>query len=465
MANAACRALRDAGVCEHSVVALVLPNSVSFVASLLAIAQLPALVAPISTRYRESELRSICAAIRPDFLLVTRRQAVAFAFLDLADQYELAVPGNEESLVLLRVRRPSRIELELRERFGLPSSSSRPALIKLSSGSTGAPKAVLWTSDNVRAAAANVVETLRLGPSDVVLSPVSLSHSYGFDLGILPMAFAGASLVLRDGFRPKSILADMGAELVSVFLGVPAMYRVLSRTRQDLEPDLSSLRYFLSSTAPLPVELIESFRRRFGAWLSQHYGSSETGGISLHRPAEIGSRCDSVGRAMKHVALSVVDPDGRPLPAGVRGEVVIAGPSTAAGYVQEEPSSGRFRDGRYWTGDTGHLDPDGFLYLEGAREGVIDVGGWKVSLAEVARVLESHPSVTASAVIAHASEQRTKRVLAAVTLRQPVDEDGLRTYCRARLADYKVPRRIHILAGLPRNSSGQVELRAEDLPV
>jgi O-succinylbenzoic acid--CoA ligase len=146
--------------------------------------------------------------------------------------------------------------------------------------------------------------------------------------------------------------------------------------------------------------------------------------------------------------------------------VVIAGGSTAVGYVEERPTAGRsrFRDGRYWTGDAGYFDSDGYLYLESVREGVIDVGGWKVSLAEVARVLASHPSVTESAVVVHAITPRTKRVLAAVTLRQPADEAGLRSFCQDQLADYKVPRRIHILNGLPRNASGQVELRTEDLP-
>lgn len=463
------RALRDAGVREHSVVALMLPNSVDFVAALLAVAELPALAAPVSTRYRASELRSICASLRPDCILVSRAQADGFVrLLDIESQHDIVVPGSDQALLLLCVRRPAQGSArDLRERFGLHPSSSCPTLAKFSSGSTGAPKAVLWTAASVRAAAANVVETLELDASDVVLCPVPLSHSYGFDLGVLPMVCAGASLVLQSGFRPKSILRDLVDERVSVFLGVPAMYGVLNRARLDSVPDLSSIRYFLSSTAALPVELIESFRRRFGGWISQHYGSSETGGISLHDPAEVGGRPASVGRVLRNVELCIVDPSGRPLPAGMRGELVIRGESTAAGYVQEDaaPGRSRFRDGRYWTGDAGYLDSDGFLYLEGSREGVIDVGGWKVSLAEVARVLESHPSVTESAVIALASAQRTKRVLAAVTLRQPADEAGLRTFCQARLADYKVPRRIHILSGLPRNAAGMVELRAEDLPV
>jgi|AMFO01.1.fsa_nt_gi Acyl-CoA synthetases (AMP-forming)/AMP-acid ligases II len=461
-------ALRGARVREHSVVALMLPNSVEFVAAFLAVTQLPALAALVSTRYRDTELRAICADIRPDAILVSPQHAAGIArLLDIERQHEIDLPGTDQGLRLLCVRRPGPAAvLDVRERFGLRDPGSFPALFKFSSGSTGAPKAVLWTAANIRAAASNVVQTLGLGESDVVLTPVPLSHSYGFDLGILPMIFAGTSLVIRSRFAPKMILADLIDERVSVFLGVPAMYRVLNRTRLDPVPDLSSVRYLLSSTAPLPISQIETFRRQFNARIFQHYGSSETGGISLHVPSEIARRPGSVGRAMKNVSVSVVDTNGETLPPDCRGEVVIGGEATAAGYVQGEIAhdGNGFRDGRYWTGDAGFLDADGFLYLDGSRAGVTHVGGWKVSLSEVAAVLESHPCVVESAVTALTNPRRKKRVIAAVTLHDPVEEAELIAFCQDRLADYKVPRRVHILEELPRTASGKVALSEEDLP-
>lgn len=461
-------AMRGAGVREHGVVMLMLPNSVEFVAAFLAVTQLPALAAPVSTLYRSSELRAICADIRPDSILVPPQHAAGITrLLDIERQHDIGVPGTDACLRLLCVRRPGQASvLDVRERFGVRDPGSFPALFKFSSGSTGAPKAVLWTAANVRAAAANAVETLGLDASDVVLAPAPLSHSYGFDLGILPMVFAGASLVIRSRFSPKTTLTDLVDERISVFLGVPVMYGVLNRTRLDPVPDLSSVRYLLSSTAPLPVAQIDTFRRRFNAWIVQHYGSSETGGISLHVPSEIARRPGSVGRAMENVGVGVVDCNGEPLPSGCRGEVVISGEATAAGYIQGESPHERnaFRDGRYWTGDVGFLDADGFLYLDGSRVGVIHVGGWKVSLAEVAQVLESHPSVVESAVTALTNAQQKTRVIAAVELRDPAEEAELIAFCRARLADYKVPRRIHVLEELPRSASGEVVLRAEDLP-
>lgn len=451
-------AMRAAGVREHGLGLLMLPSSVSFVAAFLALTQLPATAALVSTRYRESELRAVAATVRPDFVLMLPQHAAEVAAqLDVESEHDLTSPGSGQPLRLLRLRASAPSVLDVSERFGLRDAGSYPALVKFSSGSTGAPKAVLWTAGNVGAAAANVVETFGLDASDLVLAPVPLAHSYGFDLGVLPVLFAGTSLAIRRRCAWKATLAELAGGRVSVFLGVPAMYHLLNRLRLDPAPDLSATRYLLSCTAPLPVDVAEAFSQRFHASICQHYGSSETGGISLCHPSESARHPDSVGRAMHGVQLSIVGQDGETLPAGSRGEVVIGGAATAAGYVRgvTERDTGGFRDGRYWTGDVGTLGADGFLRLDRTRPGVVHVGGWKVSLAEVARVLESHPSVRDSAVLDVEDARGLARIVAAVTLQGPVEEAALVAFCRSRLADYKQPRRVHILEELPRAANGE----------
>lgn len=449
-----------AGVREHGVALLMLPSSVAFVAAFLALTRLPAVAALVSARFRDSELRAICATVRPDFALVLPQHATGFAErLDVESEHELVLPGSGLALRLLRFRSTAPDVLDVPGRFGLADGTgSFPALIKFSSGSTGAPKAVLWTAANVRAAAANAVQTLDLTASDEVLAPVPLSHSYGFDLGVLPMIFAGTSLTIRERPAWKALLADLSGGQVSVFLGVPAMFHVLNRMRLHPVPDLSAVRYLLSCTAPLPLDVAEAFARRFGARICQHYGSSETGGISLCQPSDAARHPGSVGRAMTGVQVSIVDEHGDALPAGRRGEVVIQGPATAAGYIPGAAAhdAGGFCEGRYRTGDVGALDADGLLHLERTRPGVAHVGGWKVSLAEVARVLESHPSVRESAVTDLEDPRGMARIVAAVTLQGPVEEAALMAFCRARLADYKQPRRVHILEELPRAANGEV---------
>ncbi len=458
-ASSVAEAMRRVGVGAHDVVLVILPNSVEFVATCLAVMRLPAVAALASTRYKASELRAICTSVRPQSIVVEPGDADRVAgLMDVADEHDISVPGSDRVLRLLRVRPrqlPSALDVEAR--FGLPDPGSPPALIKCSSGTTGAPKAVLWTAANVRAAAANTIDTLGLGPTDTTLAPVPLSHSYGFDLGVLPMVFAGTALVVHDGFSPKAVLTELASGRVSIFLGVPEMVRLLTRTRSDPVPDLSAVRRILSSTAPLPRSWADAFRERFGASVCPHYGSSETGGITLLAPSAIAVRPGSVGRAMNNVVVEVVDDDGAAVPTGARGEVVIRGAATAAGYVHDDadPCVGGFRDGRYFTGDLGFLDADGYLHLDGSRRDVINVGGWKVPAEEVARVLRSHPAVVESTVGTSRDPHGRDRVIAAVTVRDAADEADVIAFCQARLADYKVPRRVHIVEKLPTAAIGR----------
>ncbi len=460
-------AMQAAGVREHSVGLLMLPSSVSFVAAFLALTRLPATAALVSTRFRESELRAVVTTVRPDFVFVLPQDAAEIAaHLDVASEHDLTRPGSDQTLRLLRLRSTAPNVLDVKERFGLRDASSYAALIKFSSGSTGAPKAILWTAANVCAAATNVVKTLDLDASDFVLAPVPLPHSYGFDLGVLPVLFKGTSLAIRRRPTWKAILAELGGGRVSVFLGVPAIYHLLNRIHLDSAPDLSATRYLISCTAPLPVDVAEAFSQRFHASICQHYGSSETGGISLTHHSAAARHFDSVGRALHGVQLSILGPNGESLPVGSRGEIVIGGAATASGYIRgvTKHDTDGFRNGRYWTGDVGTLDADGFLHLDRTRPGVVHVGGWKVSLAEVARVIESHPSVRESSVIDVEDARGLARIVAAVTLQGPVEEAALMEFCRSRLADYKQPRRIHILKKLPQAANGEFAWNAERPP-
>lgn len=459
--------MRAAGVSEHGVIALMLPNSVDFVTAFLAAMQLPAIAALASTRYKASGLKALCDGVQAESVLATRKDADAIAgMLRVERRFDFASPASGASLSLLFIQtRREAPGVDPGKRFRVSDPEAFPALVKLSSGSTGSPKPVLWSVANVTAEARNIAETLGLDASDRVLAPVPLFHSYGFDLGVLPMVFTGTSLVIRGGFSPKGILADLAKEAPSVFLGVPAMYRVLNRMRLDPAPDLSAIRYLLSCSARLPVDELEAFERRFNAPICQHYGSSETGGITMHVQSEILNRPGSVGRPMQNVAVRIVDEEGEEMPPGGRGEIVVSGEATAVGYVAGAMAveGAGFEGGSFRTGDLGFLDADGFLYLVGSKKKVINVGGLKVSPAEVVQVLESHGAVSAGAVVAVKDAQGKNVVTAAVTLDRATAEAELLAFCQARLADYKVPRRIHILDDLPRTASGKVVLRAEDL--
>lgn len=453
--DALAAALARAGVQEGTLVALALPNSLAFVPSLLALLRLSATVALVSPRYRASELASVQDGVRPGCFLTTPGLAgVLCEGLKIGRSSTLGAGEAGEDLALL---------------FPSPSepgavSNRRLALVKFTSGSTGVVKAVGLTADNVLAEARNLVATLDLSPEDRILAPVPLFHSYGFDLGVLSMLYSGAHLGIRDGFVPRRTLSELGRRDVSVFLGVPSMYHIFVETLLTDTPDLSRVRYLLSCTAPLRPDRIEAFNARFRAPICQHYGSSETGAVANHVPSAVLERLDSVGRPVENVQVEILDADGRPLPVGAEGEVVVRSEVVAPGYLMGGVSdASRFQGDRYRTGDLGRLDADGFLQLSGRVDQVINVGGFKVSPHEVIQVLEQVPAVREAAVVGVEDALGEEVVYAAVTLKAPTTEREILEFCRSRLSDYKIPRRIEIRDEMPRGPSGKIRFSREEV--
>ena len=404
--------LRAAGVGEGTVVGLRLRNSPRFLTTFLALCRLDATIALLSPDYRDDELGAIAAGV-----------GLANVVSDTG------VARGEEAR-----------DDEVTE-----------ALLKFSSGSTAEPKGIALTADNVLAEAETVTATLELRPGDTVLAGVPLFHSYGFDLGVLTTLVAGSTLVLEDAFVPRRTLASLTG--VTAFLGVPAQYRAFLDTRLDSPPDLAGVRWLLSCTAPLAPETVIAFAQRFGAPICQHYGSSETGAVTTHVPDEVLARPASVGHVMDGVELLLDD-----------GEVVVTSGAVARRYVLgAPPAPSPLGDGTFRTGDLGSLDVDGFLTLHGRKDALINVGGLKVSPAEVAATLERHPAVREAAVLGVPDGRGEEVVFAAVALSGAADETELLAFCRSGLAEYKVPRRIEIRDELPRTAAGKVRLRLEDL--
>src|SRR4029453_357169 len=437
----------ESGVREGRVAGLALGNSPLFPAAFLALCRLDATVALLPPQYGRTELKAMAEGVGLSSIVAEAEAgpriaaAIPIANASAADGLRVLVPRVSDD-----VRRGSRDE----------------ALLKFSSGSTAQPKGIALSADNLLAEAESVTTTLELGRGDRILAGVPLFHSYGFDLGVLPSLYSGATLVLEDAFVPRRTLRRL-AYRVAAFLGVPAQYRAFLTTRLDKVPDLSGLRWLLSCTAPLAPETVTEFTDRFGAPICQHYGSSETGAVTTHVPSEVPARPASVGRPMSGVEVSLVE-DGRPVPPGAEGEVIVASSAVARDYVLGAPEGpSPLEDGSFRTGDIGRMDSDGFLMLVGRRDAMINIGGLKVSPAEVSATLERHPAVREAAVLGFPNGRDEEVVYAVVSLAHPVGEVALVAFCRENLAEHKVPRRIEIRDELPRTASGKVRLGVDDL--
>ena len=440
--------LEAAGVGEGAVVGLALPNTSRFVVAFLALCRLNATVALVSPHYGPVDLRPVITGAGAGCLIAEPGFAAR-----IADAVPTSRAVQTDGLVFV-----------FPPLSGDAASPGDAAVLKFSSGSTAEPKGIALSAENVIAEARNVAAAFSLGPGARVLAGVPVVHSYGFDLGVLQTLFAGTTLLLRDTFVPRRSIAALASGELTMFLGVPAQYRLFLSTLLTATPSLATTPWLLSCTAPLGEEVIRRFHARFGAAICQHYGSSETGAVTTQFPADAVSHAASVGRPMRGVEVTIRATDGSLLPAGAEGEVVVSSAAVGRGYILGAPSGvSPFRDGAFWMGDVGCLDEAGFLTIRGRRDSMINVGGLKVSPAEVAAVLESHPAVREAAVIGVPDGRGEQVPYAVVTLRQPADEGSLLALCHSSLAEHKVPRRIEIRDSLPRTASGKVRIRLEDL--
>jgi acyl-CoA synthetase (AMP-forming)/AMP-acid ligase II len=428
---------RAAGVPESGVAGLSLGNSALFPATFLALCRLDATVALLPPQYGRSELGAIVRGLGLSSIVA---EADAAGRLAAAIPVESASPAGELSVV--RPEAPS----------GPATTRDDEVLLKFSSGSTAEPKGIALRAANVLAEVENVTTTLELGAGDRIHAGVPLFHSYGFDLGVLPMLYAGTTLRIEGAFVPRRTMRAL-ASGAAAFLGVPAQYRSFLAARLDESPDLSNARWLLSCTAPLAPETVTEFLERFGVPICQHYGSSETGAVTNHLPAEVRGRPASVGRPLSGVSVEV----------DAEGEIVVSSRAVASRYVLGAPEGDSpLCDGVFRTGDLGGLDDDGFLTVLGRRDAMINVGGLKVSPAEVAATLERHPAVGEAAVLGFPDGRDEEVVYAVVSLTGPADEGDLLAFCRDSLAEHKVPRRIEIRDSLPRTATGKVRLGVDD---
>jgi long-chain acyl-CoA synthetase len=190
----------------------------------------------------------------------------------------------------------------------------------------------------------------------------------------------------------------------------------------------------------------------------QLYGSTETGPITANMSDDPVSTFESVGAPVEGVKVEIFDDEGAPVPVGEIGEVTVSSPASSSGYAEADQASlEAFRDGRYFTGDLGRLDEDGLLYLEGRKKLLIEVGGYKVDPIEVEDVIVAHPSVSEAIVVGVPGEAEGEETVKAVVVPGEDCEEGeLISFCRERLANYKVPRTVEFRDEIPKSPLGKV---------
>jgi acyl-CoA synthetase (AMP-forming)/AMP-acid ligase II len=336
------------------------------------------------------------------------------------------------------------------------------AVILYTSGTTGRPKGAMLTHLNIAHSVMHYALCRGLGRRDRALLAVPASHVMGLIAMLLTMVHVGGSTVLMRAFKARVFLELMAAERVTVTHLVPAMYQLCLLEPDFRAFDLSSWRIGGFGGAPMAEAVIAELAECLPhVQLINGYGATETALATTLMPIGHTARHpDSVGQVVPCAEVRIMDEAGREVPPGETGEVWIKGPMVVPGYFANDTATrDAFVAGFWRSGDIGAVDEAGYLRVFDRRKDMINRAGHKVLSAEVEGVLSAHPQVVEAAVVAHPDPVLGERVHAFVTFRgKALHADELRAFCRARLADYKVPE--FVTSGtepLPRNALGKVQ--------
>jgi acyl-CoA synthetase (AMP-forming)/AMP-acid ligase II len=483
------RALIAVGVRQGETVALWAPNSAAWVVSALGALAAGAVLVPVNTRYKGGEARYLLGKSRA-VLLVVDNGFLGNDYLAMLRHAGPAEPDPEAGQSLLPGLPFLRTVVTLspdRDPVALPQAEflAGAALagpdevdkriddltpdtlcdIVFTSGTSGVPKGVMTSHEaSVRTSEAWADGVgLRRGDRYLIVNP--FFHSFGYRAGLLACILKRAAMFPLAVFDVDAVLRIAQAERITVLPGPPTLYHSIlddSRLRQF---DLSALRLVVTGSATVPEALFYRIREELPnvETVQSPYGLTEVAGTATTCPPDtsVEKMSTTVGKAIPGTEVAIVDAGGQPLPTGQDGEIVVRGYNVMLGYFEDPAATAEAIDADGWlyTGDVGHLDEEGYLALTGRLKDVFQTGGFNVYPVEVEQLLATHPMIAEAAVIG-APDDRLGEVGHAFVLPRPgcsPDPDEVIAFARARIANFKVPRRVTIVSELPRTPLGKVQ--------
>src|SRR5215472_6787652 len=341
------------------------------------------------------------------------------------------------------------------------------AVILYTSGTTGTPKgAELTHAGLVRNAELTARTLLKNSPDDVMMGCLPLFHVFGLTCGLNATVAAAGTLTLLPRFDAAKALAIIQRDSVTIFEGVPTMYAALLHHPEADPANTATLRVCVSGGASLPVEILRGFEEKFGCVILEGYGLSETSPVaSFNHPDKV-RKPGSIGTPIEGVQMRLVDDQGQPAPEGEIGEIAIKGPNVMKGYLgKPEATAEAITDGWFRSGDLAKVDEDGYFYIVDRKKDMIIRGGYNVYPREVEEVCYEHPAVAEATVIGIPHTELGEEVGAALKLKPgaTATPTELRAFVQDRVAAYKYPRHVWLVAELPKGPTGKI-LRREVQP-
>lgn len=431
-------ALYAAGVRRGDRVAMALPNGLDAIVAFLAAAA-AGTAAPLNPGYKFDEFCFYLADTRAKILLVPQ-----------GDGAEARRAAEQAGIPVVTP------DISAANHTPEPNPDDI-ALVLHTSGSTGRPKRVPLRHRNLAASIRNIAETYALGPDDVSLCLMPLFHVHGLMASTMATLLTGGTVVVPARFNALNFWRTVREHGVTWYSAVPTMHQLILMRKNTGE---HKLRFVRSCSAALPPGLMRRMEEYFAAPVLEAYGMTEASHQMASNPLPPAARkAGSVGPGTG-VRIGILDDRGGEVPRGKAGEVCIDGPGVIREYENNPEATAKSFFGEWFrTGDQGILDEDGYLHLTGRIKELIIRAGENIAPREIDEVLLAHPAVAEAVCFGVPHPTWGEEVEAAVVLRPetPAGEAELIGFCRGRLADFKCPKKVHIVASIPRTATGKIQ--------
>ncbi|MBI4851918.1 MAG: AMP-binding protein [Acidobacteria bacterium] len=459
------RALKNYGIKKGDRVALSLTKSTSLVAAHISILASGGVVVPLNPSLSTIELEKILIKAKPSLAIITSnflsKNPKLTNYIDGSCWVEDLESNNLENIFNLIDILSSVLVSDLETIDIVEVDKNDIALIVFTSGTTGLPKGVGLTHQNLFTNLTTLlIDTWGFSKRDKLLHVLPPHHIHGLGLGIYGSLLVGNAVFLLEKFDPFVTLQAIKNHQITVFMGVPTLYHRMLNIEGDF--DVTSIRLFISGSAPLSSETFEQFNKRFGLTILERYGLTETL-FNASNPLNGLRKAGSVGLTVKGVEIQITDLETlTSVDIGNVGEIWIKGANVFPGYWQDEENTKVvFYNGWFRTGDLGKFDQDGYLSIVGRIKELIIVGGTNVTPGEIEKILEKIPGILECAVTSLSDLDLGEKIVACIVAKPNTNlvelELALKTLCQHELAPYKRPKEYCFINMLPRNIMGKLE--------
>jgi fatty-acyl-CoA synthase len=457
-------ALRNEGLRKGDRCGLLFPNGIEYLLFQFALIKLGAVLVPLNTRYRSSELSFMLGYSEARFLFMVDGFLKA-DFREILNEIRPNLPKLERIHVrgeeipgwaspigpLLGYPAP---EAEIRVVRSISVDPTEPATILFTSGTASQPKAVVLSQEARVFSGIRIVERMRITEEDVLLNPLPFCHEFGGFTIMSHALLCGCKMVILDIFDAEDALHWIEQERVSVLYGVPTMFSYMLQSFHLKKRDVSSLRTGYMSGAPCPLELVRKVQGDMGCNISVAYGSSEAPSHTISEYEDSPeTKAKTVGKPIRDGIVRIVDGERRDVPLGTAGEIAVKGKNVLIEYYRRPDLTARSIDPErfFYTGDLGRMDEKGYLIFVGRKTDMIISGGFNVYPLEVEEVLYRLPFVHLAAVVGLPDPDLGEMVCACIVLREGMQgtPEEVIQYCKRQLANYKVPKRVEFMDTLP----------------